>query len=201
MSSELLTLLAALMAGGALAGFAAGLFGIGGGAVMVPILAFVFSALGYPAQTVMHCAVATSSAVIIVSSIRSVRAHHARGAVDWEVLWPSPLYKSWGLWIGAGALLASAVLARYITGRQLELIFGAVMIAIALQFIDFRVVDGVMRALYSPRYRDGLRHWHVYFRAGHGRVYTQRAGHCRYAARIAGLCQLAGICGYGGHGG
>lgn len=147
MNAELLTLLAALMAGGALAGFAAGLFGIGGGAVMVPILAFVFSALGYPAQTVMHCAVATSSAVIIVSSIRSVRAHHARRAVDWEVLWPSPLYKSWGLWIGAGALLASAVLARYITGRQLELIFGAVMIAIALQFIFGRPDKTVRNSL------------------------------------------------------
>ncbi len=135
MSPELLTLLAALMAVGALAGFAAGLFGIGGGAVMVPILAFVFTALGYPGATIMHCAVATSSAVIIVSSIRSVRAHNARGAVDWDVLWPNPLYKSWGLWIGAGALLASGVLARYISGRQLELIFGAVMILIALQFI------------------------------------------------------------------
>lgn len=135
MSPELFSLLAALLAGGAAAGFAAGLFGIGGGAVMVPILAFVFTALGYPAETVMHCAVATSSAVIIVSSVRSVRAHHGHGAVDWEVLWPKNPAKSWGLWIGAGALLASAVLARHISGRQLEFIFGGVMILIALQFI------------------------------------------------------------------
>lgn len=135
MSAELLSLLAALVAGGAAAGFAAGLFGIGGGAVMVPILAFVFTALGYPSETVMHCAVSTSSAVIIVSSIRSVRAHHAHGAVDWDVLWPDKVWQSWGLWIGAGSLLASAVLARHISGHQLELLFGGVMIFIALQFM------------------------------------------------------------------
>lgn len=136
MTPELVSLTLALLAGGAAAGFAAGLFGIGGGAVMVPVLAFVFAALGYPPETVMHCAVATSSAVIIISSIRSVRAHHVHGAVEWDVLWPKAMFwKSWGLWIGAGALLASAVIARHISGRQLEMIFGAVMILISLQFI------------------------------------------------------------------
>ena len=140
MSAELLAPAAALLAGGAVAGFAAGLFGIGGGTVMVPILAFVFTALGYPDATIMHCAVATSSAVIVLSSVRSVRSHNAHGAVDWDVVWPAnalrgAIFKSWGLWIGAGALLASAVLAQYISGRQLSMIFGAVLIVIALQFM------------------------------------------------------------------
>ena len=105
-----------LLATGCAAGFSAGLFGIGGGAVMVPALYFVFDALGYPEATVMHSAVATSSAVIIVSAIRSVTAHHKHGAVDWDVLWPTKKYKSWGLWIGIGALLASAILGQVYFG-------------------------------------------------------------------------------------
>jgi uncharacterized membrane protein YfcA len=132
---ELMRLAAVLLATGGLAGFSAGLFGIGGGAVMVPALYFVFAALGYPESVVMHTAVATSSAVIIISSIRSVIAHHAHQAVDWEVLWPRQLWRSWGLWIGLGAFLASAILARHISGPLLTLIFGAMMTLIALQFI------------------------------------------------------------------
>jgi len=115
-SPDIITLAGVLLATGCLAGFSAGLFGIGGGAVMVPALYYVFSALGYPESTVMHTAVATSSAVIIISSIRSVMSHHSHKAVDWAVLWPSQKIKSWGLWIGLGALLASAVLAKYISG-------------------------------------------------------------------------------------
>lgn len=102
---------------------------------MVPALYFVFDALGYPQATVMHSAVATSSAIIIISSIRSVTFHHKHGAVDWNILWPAQTYKSWGLWIGIGALLASAILARFVTGSQLTLIFGLIMSMIALQFI------------------------------------------------------------------
>jgi len=134
-SPDIITLAGVLLATGCLAGFSAGLFGIGGGAVMVPALYYVFSALGYPESTVMHTAVATSSAVIIISSIRSVMSHHSHKAVDWAVLWPSQKIKSWGLWIGLGALLASAVLAKYISGAQLTLIFGIMMSIIALQFI------------------------------------------------------------------
>jgi len=134
-SPEILTLAGVLLVTGCLAGFSAGLFGIGGGAVMVPALYYVFSALGYPESSVMHSAVATSSAVIIISSIRSVMSHHSHKAVDWDILWPAQKFKSWGLWIGLGALLASAVLAKYISGAQLTLIFGIMMSIIALQFI------------------------------------------------------------------
>lgn len=135
MSEQILVFLAALIGAGALAGFSAGLFGIGGGAVMVPALFYMLSALGYAPEHVMHCAVATSSAVIIINSIRSVRAHHAHGAVDWQLLWPPQLYKSWGVWIATGALLASAWLAPYISGAHLTMIFGGFMIMIAAQFI------------------------------------------------------------------
>ena len=61
---------------GAAAGLSSGLFGIGGGSVMVPVLFYAFISLGVPEDVVMHCAVATSSAVIIFNAIRSVRSHH-----------------------------------------------------------------------------------------------------------------------------
>ena len=134
-SPEIIRLALVLLATGCVAGFSAGLFGIGGGAIMVPALYFVFHAMGYPEAIVMHAAVATSSAVIIISSIRSVISHHKHGAVDWDILWPAKKYKSWGLWIGAGALLASAIFAKYISGAQLTLIFGLIMSIVSMQFI------------------------------------------------------------------
>lgn len=145
MDPQLIYLAVALLIAGCVAGFSAGLFGIGGGAVMVPVLYFVFSALGFPESVIMHSAVATSSAVIIISSIRSVTSHHKHGAVDWNILWPKNVLKSWGLWIGAGSLLAAGILAKHISGTHLTLIFGIMMTLIALQFIfgrpDWRVRD------------------------------------------------------------
>lgn len=70
---------------GAMAGFAAGLFGVGGGLIIVPILYIVFTQLHYDPSVIMHLAVGTSLATIIVTSISSVSAHHKRGAVMWDV--------------------------------------------------------------------------------------------------------------------
>ncbi|MBS0312780.1 MAG: sulfite exporter TauE/SafE family protein [Burkholderiales bacterium] len=77
----------AYIALGVLVGFLAGLLGIGGGMTMVPILAILFPAQGFPFETKMQVILATSMATIIFTSLSSVRAHHARGAVDWRVLW------------------------------------------------------------------------------------------------------------------
>ena len=66
---------------GAMAGFAGGLFGVGGGLIIVPILYIVFTQLHYDPSVIMHLAVGTSLATIIVTSISSVSAHHKRGAV------------------------------------------------------------------------------------------------------------------------
>lgn len=71
---------------GAAAGVLAGLFGVGGGLIMVPALAFVLPALGVPAAVVMQVAIGTSLAVIGATSISSTRAHHRRGAVRWDLL-------------------------------------------------------------------------------------------------------------------
>ena len=147
MDAQMLYLIAALMVVGAAAGFSAGLFGIGGGAIVVPALYYTFSALGYPNEVVMHTAVATSSATIIVTSLRSAFEHNKHGAVDWNLIWPKNKLVSWGLWIGTGSLLASAVLAQHLSGDILTLIFGGMASLIALQLIfgrpDWRLADNV----------------------------------------------------------
>lgn len=135
MDPQLLVFAGTLLVTGVITGYAAGLFGIGGGSIMVPVLSVVYSYLGVPNHIIMHCAVATSSAVIIVGSLRSVRAHHQHGAVDWNLLWPGNPIKSWGLWIGAGALFAAWYLGTVLSGDQLSLIFGVVALVISLQFI------------------------------------------------------------------
>ena len=118
-------LLIGLAAAGLTAGLAAGLFGIGGGAVIVPVLYFMFTALGFE-ETAMHVAVATSLATIIVTSARSVMAHNKRGAVDWQVV------KSWTPWILLGAVLGM-ILAGYIPGRGLTILFGCMAFILAAQ--------------------------------------------------------------------
>ena len=135
MSPELLPLFLTLAGVGAVAGLSAGLFGIGGGAVIVPALFYAFTAIGYSSDVTMHMAVATSAAVIVVNAIRSVRAHHSHGAVDWGLLWPRNLLQSYAMWIGAGSFIASLVLAPRLSGEILTLIFAIVGMMISLQFI------------------------------------------------------------------
>lgn len=120
------TLIAALAAAGLVAGLAAGLFGIGGGAVIVPVLFIVLGELGY-GERAIHVATATSLATIIATSIRSVMAHHKAGAVDWQVL------RAWAPWIMLGAV-AGRGLAAVMSGEGMTLVFGLVALVIALQF-------------------------------------------------------------------
>lgn len=133
--AELLPLILMLAFVGGLAGFTAGLFGIGGGAVIVPALYYAFTALGYPETVTMHMAVGTSAAVIVVNAMRSVRAHDAHGAVDWDLLWPRNKLQSYALWIGLGAFAASLWLAPRLSGEALRMIFAVMASVIALQFI------------------------------------------------------------------
>lgn len=74
------------LATGVFAGFLAGLLGVGGGLVIVPVLVFIFTAQHFPAEQVMHLALGTSLASIMFTSISSLRAHHAHGAVNWAVV-------------------------------------------------------------------------------------------------------------------
>jgi len=129
-------LILALLAVGGIAGLTAGLFGIGGGAVMVPALYYAFSALGVAEEIVMHCAVATSAAVIILNAFRSTRAHHAKDAVDMSLVWPHPKWwQSYGLWIGVGSFAAAIWIAPRLSGDVLTRLFAGIAVFVSLQFI------------------------------------------------------------------
>ncbi len=123
--AEFAPLVLALSIAGLFAGLAAGLFGIGGGAVIVPVLYFLLTGIGYE-ETAMHVAVSTSLATIIVTSARSVMAHHRRGAVDWAIL------RGWAGWIMIGAL-AGMVLAGNISAGGLTAIFGSMAFLLSAQ--------------------------------------------------------------------
>ena len=77
---------AAYLTLGAIAGFLAGLFGVGGGLVLVPVLLFLFDAQHFPAEHAMHLALGTSMATILFTSLASMRKHHQHGAVHWRVV-------------------------------------------------------------------------------------------------------------------
>ena len=105
-----LTLALELALLGLCTGFLAGLLGLGGGMLMVPILTIILTARAYPAEYTVKMAVATSLATICFTSLSSVRAHHLRGAV----LWPVAIVLAPGILVGAfaGSQLASALPAR-----------------------------------------------------------------------------------------
>lgn len=116
----------ALTAAGLFAGFVGGLFGIGGGAVVVPALYLVFTALGVDESVRMHVAIGTSLSTIVSTSWRSLSTHIKAGAVDFGVL------RSWGPWITAGAI-AGAVVAGLVNNEVLLIVFGGGLLLIALQ--------------------------------------------------------------------
>jgi uncharacterized membrane protein YfcA len=123
--SLLLWLLPLLALTGLVAGVLAGLLGVGGGIVVVPVLYYVFGALGIDPAVRMHLAVGTSLATIIPTSLRSARAHYARGAVDPELL------RSWAPAMFCGAVIGAG-LAALASFRELTAVFGTVALAVSL---------------------------------------------------------------------
>ncbi|QWG13488.1 sulfite exporter TauE/SafE family protein [Bradyrhizobium sediminis] len=117
---ELAELALLLVAVGALSGFLAGIFGIGGGAILVPVFYESFRLAGVPLEVRMPLCIGTSLAIIIPTSIRSYRAHYARGAVDIAIL------RTWWLPIVTG-VIAGSVTARYAPERLFKIVF--VMVA------------------------------------------------------------------------
>ena len=120
--------IAVLMAAGAIAGFVGGLFGIGGGFVVVPALLLVFTVMGIHPDVIAHLAIGTSLATIIVTSLRSVHAHNKRGAVDFKIIrdWLPPLVT--GVVIGL-------VLALFLDGRSLKWVFSIGVLLMGVHFI------------------------------------------------------------------
>jgi len=122
------SLAVATVVAGAISGVLAGLFGIGGGTVIVPALYQALTVLGVDEAVRMHISVGTSVGVIVPTSIRSFLAHRKRGAVDIALL------RSWLIPVPIGAALAAAVAAA-ISGQALRLIFSVLAIAFGVRLI------------------------------------------------------------------
>ena len=118
----------AYLAIGLVTGFFAGLLGIGGGAVMVPMLVLVFTAQGLPAEHIMHIALGTAMATIMFTSVSSMRAHHAHGAVDWSIA------RAIAPGILAGSFCA-ALVAGFIPTRPLAVMFTVLVYYAATQIL------------------------------------------------------------------
>jgi uncharacterized protein len=127
-SAAFLPYVALMLAAGALTGVLAGLFGVGGGAIIVPVLFEVFRVLEVPEDVRMPLAVGTSLAIIIPTSIRSYRAHKARGAVD------EALLRAWALPILAG-VACGAVIARYAPAQVFQAVFAVVAAILATKLL------------------------------------------------------------------
>jgi uncharacterized membrane protein YfcA len=113
---------------GAFTGFFAGLFGIGGGGIMVPVLTFLFAQQQFPSEHILHMALATSMAAIVPTAIASLRAHHQHNAVIWPVV----------IKIAPGILLgtfAGTFLASYLSAKPLAIFFSCFMAFVSLQMV------------------------------------------------------------------
>ena len=113
---------------GMFAGFCAGLLGIGGGGIMVPLLAVMFTAQQFPAEHVMHLALGTSLATIVFTSVSSLRAHHRHGAVLW------PVVKAIAPGIVFGTFLGAQVVG-HVTTQFLAIFFVVFMAYVSVQMI------------------------------------------------------------------
>ncbi|MGB2742029.1 MAG: sulfite exporter TauE/SafE family protein, partial [Cognaticolwellia sp.] len=120
--------LLALIATGVFAGILAGLLGVGGGIVIVPVLFFLFQSFGVSPESAMLVATATSLATIVPTSISSIRSHNQKGNVDFNLL------KRWAAFILIGVLLGSWLVTR-VEGSMLTMLFGAIAVLSALNML------------------------------------------------------------------
>ncbi|SDW49792.1 sulfite exporter TauE/SafE family protein [Roseicitreum antarcticum] len=121
---EIIPLVLALAATGAVAGILSGLLGVGGGIVVVPVLFWVFAVLGYPADLGMQVAVGTSLVTVALTAFTAARSHHKRGSVDMKIV------RRWAPWMALGALCGGTV-AGLVKGDFLLVVFGSVALLVA----------------------------------------------------------------------
>ena len=129
--SEILNLLAVLAVAAAVAGFMAGLLGVGGGIIMVPALYYAFTILDFDTLTRMHLSVGTSLAIIIPTSIISTKTHMEYDAVDFKMV------KSFGVFILIGVILGT-FLAVNLSTPPLVLFFSIFAFMVGLFFVFLR---------------------------------------------------------------
>jgi uncharacterized membrane protein YfcA len=118
----------ALAATGVIAGILAGLLGVGGGIVIVPVLFFLFQSFGVSPESAMLVATATSLATIVPTSISSIRSHNLKGNVDFDLL------KRWAIFILIGVMVGSWLVTR-VEGTMLTIMFGVVAVLSALNML------------------------------------------------------------------
>jgi uncharacterized membrane protein YfcA len=152
MTDYLLLALAMLVTGG-VGGILAGLLGIGGGIVIVPVMEAALTWFGVDEAIRMHVAVATSLATIIPTSIASSRAHHRRKAVDLELI------RRWALFVLLGALLGTVV-ASQVHSNVLSMIFAVVALIVAVKMIlpleGRTIAEDVPRGMLMPVIPTGI---------------------------------------------
>src|SRR5215212_7816233 len=125
---ELAVLVAAILVAGIATGLLAGMFGIGGGAIIVPVLYEVFRILGVPEEVRMQLCVGTSMAIIIPTTVRSYIAHRARGAVLVDVM------RQWAMPAVAGVAAGSAI-AYFAPSALFKIVFMVVVTVIAIKLL------------------------------------------------------------------
>ena len=114
-----------VIASGLIAGLLAGLLGIGGGIIVVPMLFYVFTALNVDPHVVMHMAVGTSLATIVPTTFRAAHGHHSHGAVDFSIV------RGWGPWILTG-VVTGTIIASLVGGRVLMGVFASFALLFAV---------------------------------------------------------------------
>lgn len=127
-AGEIASFAAAIAMAGVVAGLMAGVFGIGGGAVLVPVFYQVFGLLGVEESVRMHLSVGSSLAIIVPTALRSFQAHYRKGVVDTELL------KSFLIPVPVGVVLASLT-AAYISSEGLRAIFAVILLAVAVRLL------------------------------------------------------------------
>jgi len=150
---EIASLVVAMLLTGAVGGILAGLLGIGGGIVIVPMLEAALAFVGVDPSVRMHIAVATSLATIIPTSISSARAHHRRNAIDFAII------RYWSPWIVVGAVIG-IVIAANVGAEFLAAVFAIVALAVAIKmalpFDDKNLSNDVPRGLFGPAIPVGI---------------------------------------------
>lgn len=128
---------------GSVAGVCAGLFGVGGGLIIVPALIWILTAQGLPAQSVPHIAVGTALATIVLTSISSMSAHHKRGGVNWAI------FKNMAKGLVVGSL-GGAYIATLMNGQALQGVIGVGAMAMAIKMLFFPNAENPNKSIPKP---------------------------------------------------
>jgi uncharacterized membrane protein YfcA len=134
---------------GLISGFLAGLLGVGGGIIIVPVSYFVLISLGYSIEVVMHVSVATSLSIILFTSISSIRSHLKLGNVDIQVI------KKWFAGIMIGSFFGSYVASK-INGEILVIIFSSLAFVISINMFFQKNIKVISKDIPKSSFMNSL---------------------------------------------